>query len=198
MSILGLSGGGGNYIRFQPSINAWIFDKEELALKKVLFDLDSVKTGWGLMMEGQAPTWVWDQGLGQRAPKPEGEFKRGFSVRMYLGPQRGWAEWSSTGTGPCMGFEALYDVALKDMAANEGMALVATYTGSRAEKIGKGNTRVPLFEVTGWADKPADDSGEDEAPAPKAAAPKSPPSTGSKPVGAPQKKAAMADSEDFG
>lgn len=196
MSILGLSGGSGKYIRFQPSINAWIFDKEELALKKVLFDLDSVKTGWGLMMEGQAPTWVWDAGLGQRAMKPEGDFKRGFSVRMYLGPQRGWAEWSSTGTGPCMGFEALYDAASKDYDPSAGTALVVTYTGSRAEKIGKGNTRVPLFEISGWADKPADDSEEEEAPALKVAAPKAPPSTGSKTVGAPP--TAMADSEDFG
>lgn len=197
MSILGLSGGSGKYIRFQPSINAWVFEKEELQLKKILFDLDSVKTGWGLMMEGQAPTWVWDEALGKRAMKPEGEFKRGFSVKLYLGPQRGWAEWSSTGTGSCMGFEALYDAALKEKDANPGMALVASYNNSRAERIGKGTTRVPLFEIVGWADKPADDADEDEAPAPKQAA-KAPPATGSKPVGAPAKKMATADSEDFG
>lgn len=195
MSLLGLSSGGGSYIRFSPSVNSWMLGKDEITLKKVLFDLDSVRTGWGLMAEGQAPVWVWDDAIGRRAMKPEGEFKRGFSVRVYLGPSKGWAEWSSTGTGPCMGFEALFDAAAKDRDANPGLALVAAYQGSRAEKVGKGNTRVPLFDIMGWAEKPADSEDDDEAPAPVRAAP---PATGSKAVPPPSKKAAADDMADFG
>jgi hypothetical protein len=86
---LGLGGGGGgNYIRFSPSINSWQLGKEEIELKKLVFDLDSIRTGWGLMAEGQAPQWVWDDQVGQRSVKPEGDFKRGFSVRVWLGSTR--------------------------------------------------------------------------------------------------------------
>lgn len=194
---LGLSSGGGNYIRFSPSINAWQLGKEEIDLKKIVFDLDTIKTGWGLMAEGQAPQWIWDANVGQRGMKPEGEFKRGFSVRVWLGPDRGWAEWSSTGTGPCMGFEALAGEAMAQKGANPGKVVAATYKGSTATKIGKGNTRVPSFEIIGWVDRPADDGNEadDEAMPPKRAAP---PATGSKAVPPPSKKSAPIDLGDFG
>lgn len=193
---LGLSGGGGNYIRFSPSINAWQLGKDEIDLKKIVFDLDSIKTGWGMMAEGQAPQWVWDASVGQRSLKPEGEFKRGFSVRVWLGPDRGWAEWSSTGTGPCMGFEALADEAMAQKSDNPGKCVACAYKGSTAVKIGKGSTRTPNFEILGWVDKPADDAAdEDEAPAPTRAAP---PATGSKAVPPPSKKAAAIDLADFG
>lgn len=196
MFSLGLSTGGGNYIRFAPSINAWQLGKDEIAIKKIYFDLTSIRTGWGLMAEGQAPQWVWDASLGQRTLKPEGDFKRGFSVRVWLGPDRGWAEWSSTGTGPCMGFQALVADAMLQLEDNPGKVLSVKYTGSTAQKVGKGNTRVPQFEIVGWVDRPADDQ---EAPAQAAApAPTSPPSTGSKAASPPAKKPAMADDEDFG
>jgi hypothetical protein len=203
MFSLGLSGGGGNYIRFSPSINAWQLGKDELDLKKIVFDLDSIKTGWGMMAEGQAPQWVWDEKLGQRSMKPEGEFKRGFSVRCWLGPDRGWAEWSSTGTGPCMGFEALAGEAMAQAADNPGKVVLCAYKGSTATKVGKGNTRVPQFEIVGWVDRPADDGDEDEAPAPAPSRQHpqqmTPPSTGSKAVPPPAaKKAAAVDLSDFG
>lgn len=195
---LGLSSGGGNYLRFSPSINSWQLGKEEIELKKICFDMDSIKTGWGLMAEGQAPQWVWDANVGQRSLKPEGEFKRGFSVRVWLGAERGWAEWSSTGTGPCMGFEALAAQAMAQKDENPGKIVACAYTGSTAAKVGKGSTRVPNFQIAGWIERPADDSAdmEEEAPPPKRAA--APPATGSKAVPPPAKKAATIDLADFG
>jgi hypothetical protein len=192
---LGLSGGGGNYIRFSPSINAWQLGKDEIDLKKICFDLDSIKTGWGMMAEGQAPQWQWDDDVGRRSLKPEGEYKRGFSVRCWLGSAHGWAEWSSTGTGPCMGFEMFAGAAIEQAAANPGKVAACTYDGSSALKVGKGNTRVPNFTIVGWIDRPADDGDEDEAPAQTRAAP---PTTGSKAVPPPSKKVATADLSDFG
>lgn len=195
---LGLSGGSGNYIRFSPSINAWQLGKDELDLKKLAFDLGSIKTGWGLMAEGQAPQWVWDDRVGHRSQKPEGEYKRGFSVKVWLGPDRGWAEWSSTGTGPGMGMEALMAQAWDQQADNPGKCLLAAYKGSRAEKIGKGSTRVPNFEILGWIDRPADgddDIPQNDQPVTQRAAP---PATGSKAVPPPSKKAAAEDFSDFG
>lgn len=194
---LGLSSGGGNYIRFSPSINAWTLGKDEITIKKILFDMETIRTGWGLMAEGQAPQWVWDEAIGRRSAKPDGDYKRGFSVRVYLGPDKGWAEWSSNGTGPCMGFEALAAKAMPDAANHPDQVLVCSYTGSRAEKVGKGNTRVPQFEILGWIDRPSDDADEAPAPAPAPVAQRAaPPATGSRAVPPPSK--AVAFDADFG
>lgn len=194
MSILGLSGGGGGaYVRFMPSANAWVLGKDEIQLKKVLFDFDTLKTGWGMMAEGQAPSWVWDESIGKRSARPGDDYKRGFSIMCFFGPGKGWAEWSSTGTGPCMGFEALAAEAMPQHKENAGKVAAAVYEGSRPEKVGKGNTRVPLFSMTGWVDKP---EGGSEAPA--AVASSAPPSTGSTAVPPPAKKAAVTADADFG
>jgi len=57
---------------------------------------------------------------------------------------------------------------------------VLEYTGSKLEKIGKGTTRIPNFNIVSWIDKPAGMGQSDEdyiaqavvapAPAPKAVA----------------------------
>lgn len=196
MSILGLSGGGGGaYIRFMPSANSWMLGKDEITLKKVYFDLDTVKAGWGLMAEGQAPQWVWDEALGKPAVKPGDDYRRGFSVKVYLGPDKGWAEWSSTGTGPCMGFDEFYVAAIQlQRAANQ--VVVANYTGSTAKKVGKGNTRVPNFEVAGVVERPISD---DDIPPHDEPVRVAPPATGSRTVPPPQPKAATAAADmDFG
>ena len=196
---LGLGGGSGNYIRFSPSINAWQLGKEELELKKIVFDLDSIKTGWGKMAEGQPPEWIWDDQVGRRGMKPDdADFKRGFSVRCWLGPDRGWAEWSSTGTGPCMGFETLASDAMEQKDDNPGKCVACAYKGSTAIKVGKGNTRTPIFEILGWIDRPADDGDEAEEEAPPPPKRSSPPATGNKAVGAPAKKSGPIDLGDFG
>jgi len=192
---LGLGSGGGSYIRFSPSVNGWIFGGEEITPKKMIFDMDTIKTGWGKVDAGSPPEWVWDDAVGRRGAKPGDDFKRGFSVKVWLGPDRGWAEWSSNGTGPCMGFEALAGEAMGQK--EDGKVVAVQYAGSRPEKVGKGNTRVPLFEILGWVDRPADDGdeAEDEAPPPKRTAP---PATGSKAVPPPSKKSATIDLGDFG
>ena len=195
---LGLgSGGGGSYIRFSPSVNAWTLGGEEIQLKTVLFDMDSIKTGWCLLEAGSPPQWQWDEVIGRRSPKPGDEYKRGFSVRMWLGPDRGWTEWSANGTGSCLGFENLAGAAMPQKEDNEGKVLATKYAGAKAEKIGRGNTRVPQFDIVGWVDRPADDGDdmEEEAPPPKRA---TPPATGSKAVPPPSKKAAPIDLGDFG
>jgi hypothetical protein len=195
---LGLGGGGGKYLRFAPSINSWQMGKEEIALTKIVFDLDSIKTGWGKMAEGVPPEWVWDEAVGKRGMKPADiDFKRGFSVMVWLGNERGWAEWSSTGTGPSMGFEAFAGEAMGQKDDNPGKVVVAAYKGSTPMKVGKGSTRQPNFEILGWIDRPAADADEDDAPAP-APTRAAPPATGSKAVPPPQKKAAAVDLGDFG
>jgi hypothetical protein len=145
--------GTGNYIRFMPSANAWLNNaKEEIQLKKVVFDIDNVQTGWMLLAEG-ARDWQPDATLGAKGKQPTPEHKRGFSVKFY-NKELGTVEWSANGTGPNMGLEALYKAASADRAANAGKLPVIEYTGSKLEKIGKGTTRIPNFNVVSWVAKP--------------------------------------------
>ena len=164
MSVLGLSnsGGGGKYIRFMPSMNAWVVNKEEIELKQFVVDHESVKSGWGLMAEGQAPQWIWDERLGVSGKRPDGEYRRGFSIKLYL-KDIGVVEWSSTGTGPVMGFESVFEEIWNAKDKHAGKVPVVKYAGSEAIKVGKGNTRKPKFEVVKWVDRSSIEW--DEAPA---------------------------------
>jgi hypothetical protein len=159
---LSSSGGSGNYIRFMPSANAWLNNaKEEIQLKKVVFDIDNVQTGWLHLGEG-VRDWQPDAGLGKKGPQPSPDHKRGFMVKFY-NKELGTVEWSSNGTGPNMGLEALYNAAAAQREANAGKLPVIEYTGSKLEKIGKGSTRIPNFNVVSWVERPAGMDAEPEA-----------------------------------
>jgi hypothetical protein len=155
-------GGGGAYIRFMPSANAWVFDKAEVTLQQIVVDHDSVRSGWGKMSEGSAPEWQWDERLGVQGQIPSQErdakgalfWKRGFSIRLFT-KATGAVEWSSTGTGPCIGFDAIFEQIWNARAENEGKCAVVEYTGSSPLKVGKGNTRVPNFSLVKWVARDA-------------------------------------------
>jgi hypothetical protein len=127
-----------------------------------------------------------DAALGQKGKQPSPDHKRGFLVKFY-NKEMGLVEWSSNGVGPNMGLEALYNAVSAQRAANAGKLPVIEYTGAKLEKIGKGTTRVPAFNIVSWIERPAgmdsapaQDDGEQEftasgavaqaAPAPKSAA----------------------------
>jgi hypothetical protein len=54
-----------------------------------------------------------------------------------------------------MGLEQMYTACAAQRAANPGKMPVLEYTGSKLEKIGKGTTRIPAFNLVSWIDKPA-------------------------------------------
>jgi len=180
MGILNINnGGGGNYIRFMPSANAWVFNKDETKIDVVVFDHDTIKTGWGKMAEGQAPEWPWDERLGVAGKQPSTDHKRGFAISLYA-KGVGTVEWSSTGTGPVIGFDEIFEQIWNGKDANEGKVAVCKYTGSSPIKVGKGNTRVPKFEIVKWAPRDSvpwdtEDKTKAPTPAPAKAAPKAEP-----------------------
>lgn len=151
---LSSGGGSGNYIRFSPQANAWTNNLgEEIQLKKVVFDIDNVQTGWLLLGVG-VREWQGDAQLGRKGPQPTPEHKRGFIVKFY-NKELGTVEWSSNGVGPNMGLQNLHSACMEQYAANPGKMPVLEYTGSKLEKIGKGTTRIPAFNLVSWIDKPA-------------------------------------------
>ena len=175
---LSSGGGSGSYVRFSPAANAWTNQDGEIQIGKVVFDIDNVQTGW-LELGVGVRDWQPDAALGKKGPQPSANHKRGFNVKFYS-KALGTVEWSSNGVGPNMGLEALYKQCAEQHAANVGKLPVIEYTGSRMEKIGKGTTRIPAFNLTGWIARPAGMDAEaapvDEfdpfpAPAPAKAAP---------------------------
>jgi hypothetical protein len=172
---LSSAGGSGNYIRFSPQANAWTNNLgEEIQLKKVVFDIDAVQTGWLLLGVG-VREWNPDVQLGRKGPQPSPEHKRGFIVKFY-NKEIGTVEWSSNGVGPNMGLQNLHSACMEQYAANAGKMPVLEYTGSKLEKIGKGTTRIPAFNLVSWIDKPAGmDQSDAEFTAQAAPAPMPPP-----------------------
>ena len=170
--MLNLSSAGGNskYLRFSPQANAWTNSEGvEVDLKKVVFDIDNVVTGWLLLGVG-VRDWQPDSSLGRKGAQPTPEHKRGFEVTFY-NKEIGTASWSSNGVGPNMGLELLYTACAEQREANAGKLPVVEYKGSRMEKIGKGTTRIPQFVIVNWIARPAGmdapvEAEEYEAPAP--------------------------------
>ncbi len=150
MSILNINRSASvGFTRFMPSANAWLFNGQEIQLGEVVMDHESVKTGWGLMREGSASDWAWDSQLGIPGSQPTSEHKRGFSVCLH-NASIGRAEWSSTGTGPVIGFDKIFEEIWNQKDAHPGMVPLVEYVGSKPLKIGKGNTREPAFRIIKW------------------------------------------------
>jgi hypothetical protein len=150
---LSSGGGSGNYIRFSPQANAWSNQDGEFQLEKFVFDIDNIQTGWMLIATGVFE-FNADDSLGRKGAQPSPEHKRGFKVVFY-NKTMGAAEWSANGAGSNMGLEALYKQAVAQRISNPDKLPVVEYKGSRPEKVGKGTTRIPLFEVVSWVARPA-------------------------------------------
>lgn len=194
---LSSSGGNGNYIRFSPQANAWTNNLgEEIQLGKVVFDIDGVQTGW-LELGVGVRDWQADSELGKKGPQPSPNHKRGFIITLY-NKTIGSCEWSSSGVGPNMGLEKLYTECAAQRAANAGKLPVLEYTGSKLEKIGKGTTRIPNFNIVSWIERPAGmDQSDEEYIAQAVAAPVAPaPKAVARPAPAPQKSAMAQAAED--
>ena len=198
---LSSGGGNGNYIRFSPQANAWTNNLgEEIQLGKVVFDIDGVQTGW-LELGVGVRDWQADSELGRKGPQPTPNHKRGFIITFY-NKTIGSCEWSSSGVGPNMGLEKLYTDCAAQRAANAGKLPVLEYTGSKLEKIGKGTTRIPNFNIVSWIERPAGiDQSDAEYIAQAVAAPPAPaPKAVAAPAPAPAKSAmaqAVEDDEMF-
>ena len=168
------------YIRFSPSTNAWQisgdggapleFDFDQPAV----FDLQNVQLGWLLLETGNRDWKPWPNNTPQ--PKPDGEYKTGFDVMVYSKTMFGdepVRSFSNNGTGNVMFVQDLYNAAEQHSEFAQGLSPVVKITGSKGIKVGKGNTRVPQFEIVKWIPRPdvfGPAIGAAPAPAPKAAA----------------------------
>jgi len=186
MSGLNLGGGGGGdftaHVRYMASTSSWKMSMEgadnppvEFAFDQpAIFDLEQIKTGWGVFEMGVAPEWVMDASLSDPAPKPTDgrEWKRGFQFNIFSKNMFGeepTREFATTGVGACMGVQALYSEFEKELPANHGKVPVVKFDGSVSSTAGRGSTTIPTLVIVKWVDRPADLPIETDAPAPAAA-----------------------------
>lgn len=190
------SGESKPFIRFLASINSWQMSVEGGTVeftfdKPAAFDIQNVQLGWLLLETGNRDWQPWPDNA--QTKKPEGEYKAGFEVAVFSTQMFGGEpvrSLSSNATGSVMFIQELYAEAEKHPEFAQGLTPIVQLTGSKALKVGKGNTRVPQFQIVKWVPRPAAfNEGDAPAPAPvaapKAAAPKA----------APAATAAASDSE---
>lgn len=171
------SGESKPFIRFLASINSWQMSAEggtvEFAFDKpAAFDIQNTQLGWLLLETGNRDWQPWPNN--EQVKKPEGEYKAGFELSVFSTQMFGnepVRQLGSNATGSVMFIQELYAEAEKHPEFAKGLTPIVQLAGSKALKVGKGNTRVPQFQIVKWVPRPAAFDEGDAAPAP-AAAPK--------------------------
>jgi hypothetical protein len=147
---------GTGYMRYKPQTGTFETRGEPFPFTQAVFDLDQIKTGWGLIQRGQAPEWVYDDSIEKRAPKPtsEGDWRRGFTVDVYsrvmFGDEEPVKTWSTNTAGANKGIAALYAEWEKSKEPNK--LPVVEFVGTTEHY---GNSRVPNFKIVKYVDRPA-------------------------------------------
>ncbi len=174
---------------------------------KAVFDLENVEVGYIHYAAGSAPAYLLTK-LGNPLPhKPgDGKWKQGARVMIKLNAACGGdvREITSNATAFLKGLDDLHTAYSAGAKANPGKLPIVTLKTTLPITSGSGEKKStnyqPVFEITGWAPRPADLVFVPKEPnAPTTASPSTAPSTGSTvapPPAAPQP--AMADAEDFG
>lgn len=151
------------HIRWMASTASWKISTENGAdpveWQHAIFDLAGIQTGWGMFNEGEAPEWVMDPSLTQKAPVPlDGrDWKRGFKLNLFSVSKFGGArEFATTATGACKGIAALYNAFEGEASSHPGKVPVVAFEGATPAKIGKGNTNIPKLRIVRWANRPAE------------------------------------------
>lgn len=162
------------HIRWMASTASWRISSDDgpqpLTWQHAIFDLAGVQTGWGIFAEGQAPEWVWDPSLTEKAERPNDgrEWRRGFKLNVFSRSSfGGLREFATTATGACMGIQELYQAYEAEAPKHPGRVPVVRFDGATHTKIGKGSTSVPTLKIVEWRDRPAELQAPAKAQAPR-------------------------------
>ena len=155
MDILGLNGGGSDslYIKHSSKDKTWQTQDGEINLVHFLVDPTSIQTGWG-MYDGMY-NFTWDERPGVKGIQPGPDYKRAFSVSIYI-PDVGTRLWQRFTWGEGEGFNNMCSTFWNDIQKNPGKVPHLQYTGSRVQEFKVGSSAIPEFTFVKWADKPAD------------------------------------------
>ena len=210
---LNLSSGGGNYLpickfdcragrMFKSDKVDGSWSQVDITKNfKAVMDLENVEVGW-IKFDGGAPDFVMNHISEGLPEKPSDMHRQGVRLVIKLNKSCGGDVRELAGNAKALlaGVDALHDLYEEGIVNNKGKLPVVALADTVAVSTGEGATKStnyrPVFEITGWVDRPDDlvpSSRPSSSPKVKASAP----TTGSTKVFAP--KAVIADDdEDFG
>jgi hypothetical protein len=140
-----------SFLRYTASTGIWSTRDGELDINGSIWDLANVRTGWIRFAPGEPPDFVWDTG-GKAQPRPSKEHRRGFSLRLALGPEV--YELTSTGTGIIGAVVRLHGE--YETAARRAGLLPVVWCGTPVEvETSFGKMFDPTLLITDWIQRPA-------------------------------------------
>lgn len=162
MPLMLASGGSGRpFIRFSIENNEWLMSTEGGEPQEfewtgpVLVDIEKIQLGWMKLMGGR--DFVPWPNNDPSVPRPGEEYKQAFTVSFYstkLFGDEPLREFSSSATG-CLEFvKELYDEVERAGGFGKEQCVAIKVGKARREKIGRGPTKIPTFEIMGYKDRP--------------------------------------------
>lgn len=160
-----ISGGGGMpFLRFSIDDNEWGMSSQQGGdlipidwESPVLIDVENIDMGWLRLMGGRDfQEWPRDDsGIHQPTEKPGSDYKQAFRVLFYsskLFDDEPVRELSSDRAGLLEFIRKLHDEA--EPKFGKGQVPAVKMLKAMKVKLGKGNTKIPQFEIVGWKDRP--------------------------------------------
>lgn len=149
------------YVKYNAKAGRWYRKGEsgEVEVEKPVFvaDFANIKTGWFYFAAGQAPDRVFDAKIGDFAPKPSDEHKRGFCMNLFSQNSfDGVAELSSTSQAMCGKINELYEQYEAAPESKQGKLPVIAFIRAHAVNGQHGTNYEPEFELQKWVDRPAE------------------------------------------
>ena len=195
--------------RSQDSSGNFVSSDEDITSSfRAVFDLENIEVGYAKFDVGAAPEFVLVRLGSPMPPKPaDPVFKQGVRLMMKLHASCGGDAREIAGNSSAFlkGIDELHTAYEAGKAANPGKLPIVVLKSTTPITSGSGAKKStnyqPVFEITGWAPRPADLVHVSKHDGQQVAAPPTAPSTGSTQVPPPapaQPQPAMAGADDFG
>jgi hypothetical protein len=160
--------------RVQSASGEWEKEERELPLPtKFAADMAEMEVGW-LSFQSGAPDFRMVK-VGEPMPaKPEGDFKNAFRMRI-ASKELGLREFSHSAKTVLRAMDTLHNQYEAEKGNNSGKIPIVEVTGTETIKInspqGELRFKVPVWNISGWVEKPEMFNKTAPAPEPVAAPP---------------------------
>jgi len=158
--------------RMQDASGAWVKEESEIAQPfKFACDMEALEVGW-LSFESGKPDFRMVKVGEPMMPRPEGDFKNAFKMRI-ASKELGLREFSHSAKTVINAMDTLHNQYEAEKGNNPGKVPVVEVTGTSVVKVntpqGELRFKAPEWKISSWVDRPdmmAGAKAEPVAPAP--------------------------------
>ena len=153
------------FIKHDFQEKCWYRGKEKLDINYFYVDPATMLMGWGAFSQSEGYSWVWQKDLFTPIAKPEGEYKKAFSVWLlpkYVDGKQNITQsvslWQRHSFGEYKGFQEMGASFYAELQKpeNKDKLPVVKWTGSETLTMGMGKSTIPHFELAGFRDRPSE------------------------------------------